>query len=110
MANLLIIDDQEYRKEKLARYLSEKGYCVSSVSGPESFDTLDLDAFDLFIVNLYPDVDRTWGIYLSLKQQHPSAQVLVYLKESFQTFRGLKQAISSILHDDAETTCKRCAR
>lgn len=110
MAHILIVDDQECRKEKLVRYLSEKGYSVSAVSGPESLDTLDLASFDLFIVNLYPDVDRTWGVHLSLKQQHPCAQVLVYLKESFQTFRGLKQSIASILNEEAETTCKRCVR
>ena len=110
MAHILILDNEQYRREKLTRYLSEVGYNITAISGPEQLDTLVLPAFDLFVLNLYPDVDRTWGVYLWLKQRYPCSPVLVYMKESFQAFRGLKQAIGSILSDEFESSCGGCVK
>jgi DNA-binding NtrC family response regulator len=110
MAHILILDDQQYRREKLTRYLSGVGHRVSAISSPEYLENFMVPGADLFIMNLYPDVDRTWEVYFWFKKQYPCMPVLVYLKESFQTFRGLKQAIASVLDNGLEDICGPCAR
>lgn len=99
MGRILIIDNQQLRREKLSRYLSEAGYQCFDTEGLHNTGTPALTGFDMVIINFHPDADRTWGQYFGIKQQHPALPILVYAEESFQAFRSLKQAIATILYN-----------
>jgi len=97
LASILLIDNKETRKQKLERYLSEAGYGVCGISDARSLRHMDCSGFDLAIINLYPDANRTWAFYRRFKEQYPGLPVLVYLENSFSALRSLKQAIGLIL-------------
>lgn len=99
MGSILIVDNQQSRNQRLARYLSEAGHRVSGIRSPVDLAEHDYSKFDLAIVNLYPDAGRTWELYRKFKHEYPELPVLVYVENSFDAFRSLKQVIASILGD-----------
>ncbi len=106
MNRILILDNQIYRREKLAKYLSHAGFTVSGSDGSECPDKAALSGMDLVVLNFHPDVDRTWEMYFWFRQQHPYFPVIVYAEESFQAFRSLKQVITTVLNADMGSVCK----
>ena len=95
MKRILIIDNAAQEKTLVNEALKREGYRVNTLEA-ESLDLVRLDpaTFDLAIVNLYPDVSNTWGIYLDFKQHFPDTPVLVYM--SHHALDSLKAAINNI--------------
>jgi len=98
MARILIFDNQAHRREHLAEELEKEGYCVKVIS-EQGFDpeTFDCSAFDLAIVNQYPDAMRTWEIYYDFRKYFPGFPVMVYLIKNIYALRCLKISIKDIL-------------
>lgn len=105
MASILILDTQQDRRENLARYLKDSGYDISGISDPEKLDIQALSNFDMVVLNLHPDADRTWEMHSWFRENHPDLPVVVYSTKTFQAFRSLKQAIASILNNGFEDAC-----
>lgn len=97
MKEILIIDNQHRRKEIVAQELQNEGYNVKAMED-EAFDLNHLDAscFDLAIINIYPDIPATWGIYLELKHYFPDLPALIYMNH--QALEDLKSAIKKIFN------------
>ena len=104
MVSILLIDNKETRKQELERHLSEAGYRVCGISDARFLRHMDCSGFDLAIINLYPDANRTWSFYRRFKGQYPGLPVLVYLENSFRALGSLKQAIGLILGEPQEVT------
>ena len=100
MARILIFDNQAHRREHLAAELEKEGYCVKVIS-EQGFDpeTFDYSAFDLAILNQYPDAMRTWEIYYDFRKYFPGFPVLVYLIKNIYALRCLKISIRDVLNN-----------
>lgn len=52
MANILLVDDDEYISEELKDWLMNGGHCVEAVfSGPEALDHLQFCQYDLILMD-----------------------------------------------------------
>lgn len=100
MATILIFDNQVHRREHLAKELEKEGYCVKAISDKE-FDPeqFDCSAFDLAILNQYPDSMKTWELYFDFRKYFPDFPVLVYLIKNIYALRSLKISINDILNN-----------
>jgi len=100
MAKILVFDNQAYRREHLAKELEKEGYYVKAISDrefdPEQFDC---SAFDLAILNQYPDAMKTWEVYFDFRKYFPGFPVLVYLIKNIYALRSLKTSINDILNN-----------
>ncbi|MCF8110843.1 MAG: hypothetical protein K9J85_05085 [Desulfobacteraceae bacterium] len=111
MASILILDNQQNRRQRLARYLSEAGHTICSICDSDVFSLRDLSGFDLAIVNFYPDAPRTWDFYRRIKNKYKHLPVVVYLENNFDALRSLKQVIASITGEKpAAGQCIPCRR
>jgi DNA-binding response OmpR family regulator len=98
MTAILILDNQVHRREHLSEELEKEGYYVKAISDrefdPEKFDC---SAFDLAILNLFPDSMKTWDFYYDFQKYCPGFPVLVYLIKNIYALKSLKIAIKDIL-------------
>ena len=109
MGSIFILDNHPNRRQRLARYLSDAGHVVYSMEDPEEMTNGVCIKCDLGVVNLYPDATRTWDFYRKFKEQYPKIPVVVYLENSFDAFRSLKQVIALILGETpAPGQCLLC--
>ena len=52
MANILLVEDDEYISEELKDYLTSNGHCVEAVfSGPEALEHLLFNSYDLVFLD-----------------------------------------------------------
>ena len=102
MKTILIIDNEAQEKVLVNEALQREGYHIKTMDADSlDLETLDPSSFDLTIVNLYPDVPTTWGIYLDFKHHFPDCPVLVYMNH--QALESLKSAIKNIFRKQVGT-------
>ena len=99
MGSILVLDHQTYRRELLIAHLCESGHTAWGICSGEEFISGECSGYDLVIVNLYPDVHRSWQVYMALKQKSPDLPVLVYLDADFHSFRVFDQVLSSAVEE-----------
>jgi len=102
MTAILIFDNQAHRREYLSQELEKEGYYVKTISNmefdPEKFDSA---AFDLAILNLYPDSMKTWELYFDFRKYCPGFPVLIYMIKNIFALQSLKAAIKDVLYNQS---------
>lgn len=81
MKKILIIYNSLYGPNDAANRLAKSGFAVQSMDVEAlDFSKFDPSAFDMAVINLYPDVSLSWRTYLDFKQRFPKFPVLLQMR------------------------------
>lgn len=100
MKHLLIIYRQFNSAETIRNDLEADGYGVHLI-GIEALDLKKLkrSAYDLVIIQSYPDLSPAWEVYLNFKERFPDIPVLLYIHQN--TLNTLKSSIKEVFREKA---------
>ena len=100
MKHLLIIYRQFNNAEAIRNDLEADGYGVHLIENKAlDLKILNLSAYDLAIIQSYPDLSTAWGVYLNFKERFPDFPILLYIRQN--TLDTLKASVKEVFREKA---------
>ena len=94
-ASLLVVDDEEFNRDMLARRLEGMGYAVKTAEdGPQALEMIERECFDLILLD--HAMPRLSGLEVLkiLRQQYPAARLPIIMVTALSESRNIVEALS----------------